>query len=122
MSRWFRYYDEALDDPKVQRLPGDDFKALFIATLKGDETVFSPYVYGPYNRPDKAEWAALRAAVFERDGFVCQYCGAEGARLECDHIVPVCKGGSSELDNLTTACKPCNRSKAGKLLEDWMAE
>lgn len=26
MSRWFRYYDEALDDPKVQRLPGDLFK------------------------------------------------------------------------------------------------
>lgn len=26
MSRWFRYYDEALDDPKVQRLSGDMFK------------------------------------------------------------------------------------------------
>lgn len=26
-SRWFRFYDEALDDPKVQRLPGEDFKA-----------------------------------------------------------------------------------------------
>lgn len=26
MSRWFRVYDEILDDPKVQRLPGDDFK------------------------------------------------------------------------------------------------
>lgn len=23
---WFRFYDEALDDPKVQRLPGDLFK------------------------------------------------------------------------------------------------
>jgi len=27
MSRWFRLYDELLDDPKVQRLSGDDFKA-----------------------------------------------------------------------------------------------
>lgn len=27
MSRWFRYYDDALNDPKVQRLPGDLFKA-----------------------------------------------------------------------------------------------
>jgi hypothetical protein len=26
MSRWFRYYDEALDDPKVQKLDGDTFK------------------------------------------------------------------------------------------------
>jgi hypothetical protein len=27
MSRWFRFYDEALNDPKVQRLSGDLFKA-----------------------------------------------------------------------------------------------
>jgi hypothetical protein len=26
VSRWFRMYDEILDDPKVQRLSGDDFK------------------------------------------------------------------------------------------------
>jgi hypothetical protein len=27
MIGWFRMYDEVLDDPKVQKLPGDDFKA-----------------------------------------------------------------------------------------------
>lgn len=27
MSRWFRFHTEALDDPKVQRLDGDTFKA-----------------------------------------------------------------------------------------------
>lgn len=27
MTRWFRFYSEALDDPKVQRLDGDTFKA-----------------------------------------------------------------------------------------------
>ena len=27
MSRWFRFYDEAVNDPKVQRLPGEKFKA-----------------------------------------------------------------------------------------------
>lgn len=27
MSRWFRMYDDVLDDPKVQRLPADLFKA-----------------------------------------------------------------------------------------------
>jgi hypothetical protein len=26
MSRWFRFYDEVLNDPKVQLLPGDKFK------------------------------------------------------------------------------------------------
>lgn len=27
MTRWFRMYDELLDDPKVQKLPAEDFKA-----------------------------------------------------------------------------------------------
>lgn len=27
MSRWFRFYDDAVNDPKVQRLAGDKFKA-----------------------------------------------------------------------------------------------
>lgn len=27
MTRWFRFYNEVLHDPKVQKLPGDDFKA-----------------------------------------------------------------------------------------------
>lgn len=27
MSRWFRFYDDAINDPKVQRLAGDTFKA-----------------------------------------------------------------------------------------------
>jgi hypothetical protein len=27
MSRWFRFYDDTLNDPKVQRLPGDLFKS-----------------------------------------------------------------------------------------------
>lgn len=26
MSRWFRFYDDAVNDPKVQRLPGEKFK------------------------------------------------------------------------------------------------
>lgn len=27
MTRWFRFYDDAMNDPKVQRLPGEKFKA-----------------------------------------------------------------------------------------------
>lgn len=64
------------------------------------------------------EWAALRAATFERDGYVCTYCGS-GENLECDHVQPVSRGGSNDPENLTTACRPCNRSKADKTLQEW---
>lgn len=66
------------------------------------------------------EWAALRNTVFERDNYTCTYCHAHGGRLECDHIHPLSRGGSNELDNLTTACQPCNRSKHAKLLGEWL--
>lgn len=70
-------------------------------------------------RPSITEWRDLKETVFRRDNYTCQYCGARGARLECDHIVPLSRGGTNDLDNLATACVTCNRSKGGKLLEEW---
>ena len=70
-------------------------------------------------RPTQAEWSVLRELVFQRDNFVCQYCFASGVELECDHIIPVSRGGSSDIANLTTACQPCNRAKSDKLLSEW---
>lgn len=67
-----------------------------------------------------SEWAVIRLAVFQRDDFKCQYCGASGVPLDCDHVVPLSRGGTNEKSNLKTACKPCNQSKGDKFLEDWM--
>jgi HNH endonuclease len=55
----------------------------------------------------------VRFEVFKRDGFTCQYCGAHPPHviLEVDHINPVVDGGLDDMDNLATACFPCNRGK-----------
>lgn len=68
-----------------------------------------------------AEWAALRTATFSRDDYTCSYCGNRGVALECDHVIPVSRGGKTEIANLTTACLSCNRSKGDKLLAEWRA-
>lgn len=65
------------------------------------------------------DWLATRLRIFERDGYVCQYCGNVGLKLECDHVIPVSRGGSDEDDNLLTACQHCNRSKTDKLPSEW---
>lgn len=65
------------------------------------------------------EWLALRLEVFERDGYVCQYCGATDKELHCDHIMPRSRGGGNELSNLTTACGDCNREKGARTPEEW---
>ena len=38
-------------------------------------------------------------------------------RLEVDHVVPVCKGGTNDPSNLVAACFRCNRGKAGLLYQ-----
>jgi hypothetical protein len=73
----------------------------------------------PYRRPAPAEWAETRMRIFERDDFTCQYCKERGSTLECDHVMPISRGGSSDDDNLVTACKPCNQSKRNKTPAEW---
>jgi hypothetical protein len=119
MSRWFRLYDELLDDPKVQKLSPQRFREEFLRAIAGKPSAFDELIVGPFVRPPSHEWALIRAEVFERDDYTCCYCGAHGVSLECDHVVPVASGGTHDLDNLKTACKPCNRAKAAKSLEEW---
>jgi hypothetical protein len=56
-----------------------------------------------------------RFEVFKRDSFTCQYCSSKPplVPLEVDHILPICKGGKNDIDNLITACFDCNRGKGG---------
>lgn len=62
----------------------------------------------------------VRFEVFKRDGFRCQYCGAEapGVVLEIDHINPVSKDGDNEIMNLVTSCRACNSGKSNIPLSD----
>ena len=55
-----------------------------------------------------------RRAVFARDGWMCQYCGARTS-LTVDHVIPRSKGGGSGWDNIVASCAPCNRRKADRL-------
>jgi hypothetical protein len=61
----------------------------------------------------------IRFEVFKRDGFQCAYCGKSPPEvtLECDHVHPVSKGGSDEIENLITACFDCNRGKRNITLD-----
>jgi hypothetical protein len=118
--RWFRFYDEVLNDPDVQRLPAKEFKRKFMAAMSGERNEFSRFLKPDCGRPTGAVWTSIRKVVFERDNFTCGYCGKRGGRLECDHIHPVSRGGLTILKNLLTACFACNRSKRAKTLEEWV--
>ncbi len=56
-----------------------------------------------------------RYQVFKRDLYRCRICAKTGVELEVDHIVPIARGGSDEMENLQTLCVPCNRGKRDSL-------
>lgn len=59
-----------------------------------------------------------RLDVLERDDYRCQMCGAkveDGVKLHIDHIIPVSKGGSNDMDNLQVLCHKCNLAKHDRM-------
>jgi 5-methylcytosine-specific restriction endonuclease McrA len=66
--------------------------------------------------PFRAHAPLTRRAVFARDAWSCQYCGAPAENL--DHVVPRSKGGAHSWDNVVAACRRCNSRKENRPPED----
>lgn len=62
--------------------------------------------------PYRARATLSRRAVFLRDGYECQYCGAEAENV--DHILPRSRGGTHTWDNVVACCKRCNARKENR--------
>jgi 5-methylcytosine-specific restriction endonuclease McrA len=70
------------------------------------------FVHVPY----RAQAPLTRRAVFARDEWTCQYCGAPAENL--DHVVPKSRGGMHTWENVVAACRRCNSRKENRLIED----
>jgi len=70
-----------------------------------------------YERVPIEEVRLTRKAIFERDGYRCQYCGEvfPESQLNIDHVIPRHLGGRTSWENLVTSCKSCNSKKANRL-------
>ncbi len=61
-------------------------------------------------RRDPANWNAIRQLVAERDNHRCQEYMRDNSPCpdigtECDHIIPLSRGGTDNMDNLRMLCK-----------------
>jgi 5-methylcytosine-specific restriction endonuclease McrA len=76
-----------------------------------------------YVAPEK-KWTPnphLKAERWAVSGGRCFYCGEEVAYKQrgLDHLVPQCRGGGHEQENLIPACRACNSGKHRKTLEEY---
>lgn len=54
-------------------------------------------------------------SIYWRDSGTCQLCKEilRDMRWECDHILPLCDGGSNDRSNLQSLCANCHAEKTG---------
>lgn len=57
-----------------------------------------------------SEWNSL----VDYYDYKCLCCGRSDVKLTADHVIPVSKGGTSNIDNIQPLCGPCNSSKGVK--------
>ena len=59
-----------------------------------------------------------RQFVLVRAGFLCEYClspmSCSYQPFVSEHIIPICKNGTDDLDNLASSCGGCNGHKYNK--------
>ena len=57
------------------------------------------------------------AALCDSYGNRCLACGDTEAALEADHVVPLTRGGSDDIDNIQPMCGSCNRKKFVSIID-----
>jgi len=62
------------------------------------------------------------AALIERDGADCAYCGCTPVNYEVDHFIPRARGGADVMSNLVLSCPPCNRAKRDNMPEEFLKD
>lgn len=70
----------------------------------------SPWCVPQLISSDRRNLTWLLDALVDFWGSLCVYCG-DAADLEIEHIIPLARGGTNEIGNLTVSCRTCNAKK-----------
>ena len=95
----------------------DETKCLDCEFYESDET--NKNIKLNYNGKRNPLPHNIRHEVFKKDNYRCVECSTTKDKntLHIDHIIPISRGGSDELDNLQTLCETCNLSKTNMIFK-----
>lgn len=105
--------DEWVNLSHTQRARSGD---LYLHTVTKAIRVPKILLLNEYGQLPMKEVHLNRQAVFERDGYCCQYCGklCKAHELNLDHVVPKERGGLLSWENIVASCLACNTLKANR--------
>jgi len=87
-----------------------------IRTVSFEIAVPDIIVLTHYDRLPMREVKFTRQNVFQRDKYICQYCGLKFKMHELtkDHIIPRSRNGKNSWNNIVTCCFSCNHKKSDR--------
>lgn len=116
--------------PEIQKKSLDNYKRKYPDRIKASKKKYSDAHKHENLMRAKARRARIRESnecvgkvsqfyrsVRSKRNVFCYYCGSiiAGKMAHIDHVIAVAKGGKHSVENLCTACPPCNQKKAAKL-------
>lgn len=120
---------EAFDErvPRVLELPREDWDKILRQTDLVETEILQKAEDGKLvkafiRKSTRSISQHVSWAVFRRDTFRCQYCGADDVPLTVDHLVLWEEGGPSTEENLLTCCKKCNNARGNMQYADWLED
>lgn len=109
MIMWFQEKVEVLEyHASFARSVTNSFKLPSVLKLKS------------YVKPKRIDGVRFcRENVYIRDNYTCQYCHIKFTykELTIDHVLPASQGGPKTWNNVVTACRCCNQTKANRTPE-----
>ena len=117
MDREYIPYENFVDWMEFSNICGDDYPT--VLTANSPIAVPEIIVLRKYDRLPIRDVKYSRQTLFQRDKFICGYCGVVFRRgeLTVDHIIPRAQGGKSTWMNTIAACFSCNHNKADRTPE-----
>lgn len=92
-----------------------------VETTKFDtQKMENPEISGVEYQQGELAGYEVKEYLLEKWGRRCAYCDKENVPLQVEHIQAKSKRGSNRVSNLTLACKPCNKRKDDRPVQEFL--
>lgn len=103
---------------KLKSLLPISFKNVEVANFDAHK-MQNPEIKGIEYQQGELQGYEVKEYLLDKWGRKCAYCGKTNIILEVEHIVPISRGGTDRVSNLSISCRACNLKKGDQTAEEF---